>query len=214
WRFLRPILSKYEKVEQDFLSKCKQHLEDHYELAFKGSNNPEEGLRSAIRKLEESGVDTKEAIKEISEIEKTIYDAAGEEIKQLKMQYIKENPNIAGYSMLLSETTSAIQRNDFLKEPTDISPYTELYKTVFAPKFLYHPYSEQMEVLLAGLSIKPGSRFVDFSSMGLDGSPVQLASRISGKAAILHLWASWCGPCRKKGKELIPIYEEFKGRGL
>src|SRR5699024_4411629 len=91
WRFLRPILSKYEKVEQDFLSKSKQHLEDHYELAFKGSNNPEEGLRSAIRKLEESGVDTKEAIKEISEIEKTIYDAAGEEIKQLKMQYIKEN---------------------------------------------------------------------------------------------------------------------------
>ncbi|HIX55059.1 MAG TPA: AhpC/TSA family protein [Candidatus Sphingobacterium stercoripullorum] len=214
WRFLRPILSKYEEVEQDFLSRSKQYLEGHYDLSFKGSSNLEEDLRSAIAQLEESGVDTKEVIKEISEIERSIYDAAGEEIKQLKMQYIKENPNIAGYSVLLSETTSAIQRNDYLEETIDISPYTELYKTVFAPKFLYHPYSEQMEVLLAGLSIKPGSRFVDFSSAGLDGSPVQLSSRISDKAAILHLWASWCGPCRKKGKELIPIYEEYKDRGL
>src|SRR5699024_2310690 len=56
WSFLSPILSKYEEVEQDFLSRSKQYLEGHYDLSFKGSSDLEEDLRSAIRQLEESGV--------------------------------------------------------------------------------------------------------------------------------------------------------------
>src|SRR5699024_9555101 len=74
-------------------------------------------------------------------------------------------------------------------------------------------YSEQMEDLLSSASIKE-STFVDFVAEDLNGKPVRLSDRISGKPAILNLWASWCGPCRKKGKELIPIYEEFHDKGL
>jgi thiol-disulfide isomerase/thioredoxin len=114
----------------------------------------------------------------------------------------------------VAETSSKVQRNRILQETNDISPYVELYQTVFAPKFPDHPYSAQMENLFAGSSIKAGVPFVDFTTNDLSGNPVKLSERITGKPAILHLWASWCGPCRKIGKELIPVYEEFRDKGF
>ena len=35
-----------------------------------------------------------------------------------------------------------------------------------------------------------------------------------GKVAVIDLWASWCGPCRRHSKALIPIYEEYKDKGF
>ena len=65
-----------------------------------------------------------------------------------------------------------------------------------------------------GASIKAGVPFVDFTTNDLNGNPVKLSERIKGKPAVLNLWASWCGPCRKKGKDLIPIYEELRDKGF
>jgi len=139
---------------------------------------------------------------------------AGEERILLTLHYIKEHSTIVGYSILFLETESLIQRNRFSQETNDVTPYANLYMTVFAPKFPDHPYTERMENLLAGSSIKVGVPFVDFITNDLKGKPVKLSERIKGKPAVLHLWASWCGPCRKKGKELIPVYEEFRDKGF
>jgi thiol-disulfide isomerase/thioredoxin len=68
--------------------------------------------------------------------------------------------------------------------------------------------------LLTGSSLKAGNKFIDVSAVNMKGELVRLSDRIAGKPTVLHLWASWCGPCRKKGKELISVYEEFRNSGF
>ena len=214
WDYLTPIINRYDAIEKEFLAKSKQYLEDNFGEVLNKHETLEDDLRAKVEQLGKSGVDIEPVIQVITEMEQSLYQEANQEIKLLTLQYIREHPSIAGYSILVTEASSIVQRNRLFQEINDILPYTNLYQTVFAPKFPDHPYSEQMENLLAGSSIKAGVPFVDFTTGDLTGRPVNLSERIAGKPAILHLWASWCGPCRKKGKELIPVYEEFRDKGF
>lgn len=214
WDYLNPILNKDEAVEKEFLTKSKQYLEDNFGEVLSEHETLEDDIRAKVEQLSKNGVDIEPVIKAITEMEQSLYQEANQAINLLKLQYIKEHPTIAGYSVLVAEASSKVQRNRIFQETNDISPYAELYQTVFAPKFPDHPYSEKMENLFAGSSIKAGVPFVDFITGDLTGKPVTLSERIAGKPAVLHLWASWCGPCRKKGKELIPVFEEFHDKGF
>ena len=124
------------------------------------------------------------------------------------LQYAKERPTIAGYSIL------AFYAQEYIRNMNDILPLIDVYQTIFAPKYPNHPYTASMTVLFTGSSLKAGMPFVDFTAIGLDREPVKLSERIAGKSAILHLWTSWCSPCLKTGVELIPIYEEFRDKGF
>ena len=125
-----------------------------------------------------------------------------------KLAYAREHPTIVGYSMLLS-----ITRNE-LNAINDFSPYNDVYQTIFASKYPDHPYTVQMIDLFTRSSFKAGMPYIDFTAVDFTGKPIKLSERITGKPAVLHLWASWCGPCRQKGKDLIPVYEEFRNKGF
>lgn len=45
----------------------------------------------------------------------------------------------------------------------------------------------------------------------LSGRAVTLAD-LRGKPAIIHFWASWCGPCTKEAPELAQLAGELHGR--
>ena len=62
------------------------------------------------------------------------------------------------------------------------------------------------------VNIKQG--LVDFSAPDLEGNMVKLSDQIKGKVALIDLWASWCGPCRRLSSSMIPIYEAFKDKGF
>lgn len=47
----------------------------------------------------------------------------------------------------------------------------------------------------------------------LGGKTLKLAE-YSGKAFVINLFATWCGPCRLESPELAKIYNEYKKRGL
>ena len=144
---------------------------------------------------------------EAKEVQKSS-DSVGMVIQQYHLQYAKEHPNIVGYSILLSITKRAFRGKG------EISQTADIHQTIFAPKFPDHPYTKKMEDLLTGSSFKAGAPFIDFTTGDMTGKPVKLSDRIAGKPTVLHLWASWCGPCRKHGKELIPVYEEFRDKGF
>ena len=203
WDYFSKVLNVNKAVENAFNA----YLEDNYSEILNKHGALKKDFNEKLRLLNKDGINVSSALKSIS-------DSTYREFDIWQLQYIKENSTIVGYSILLSTAGSLVQRNRIFQETNDISPYADLYRTIYAPKFPDHPYSEQMEDLFAGSSIKAGVPFVDFTAVDLTGKPVKLSERITGKPAVLHLWASWCGPCRKKGKELIPVYEEFRDKGF
>ena len=54
---------------------------------------------------------------------------------------------------------------------------------------------------------------LDSELKALNGAPIKLSS-YAGKALIVNLWATWCGPCRNETPELVKLYTENRSRGL
>ena len=63
-------------------------------------------------------------------------------------------------------------------------------------------------------NIKIGGKYIDFSAPDFNGNIVTLSEQIKGKVALIDLWASWCGPCRRASISMIPVYEEYKNKGF
>ena len=72
------------------------------------------------------------------------------------------------------------------------------------------------DALLAELErIAPGKPAPDFSAPSLDGQRYRVSELLKGNAVtVLDCWASWCGSCRKHSRELIPLYEKYRDRGM
>src|SRR5206468_12111387 len=47
----------------------------------------------------------------------------------------------------------------------------------------------------------------------VNGSSFKLAD-FFGKVAVINLWATWCGPCRREIPELVKLHKEFHSRGV
>jgi peroxiredoxin len=58
-----------------------------------------------------------------------------------------------------------------------------------------------------------GEQAPDMELVALDGRPVSLAS-LRGRAVLLNLWATWCGPCIEEMSELAALHARLGGSGL
>ena len=47
----------------------------------------------------------------------------------------------------------------------------------------------------------------------LDGTEIDLAALLGGRPAILHFWATWCGPCREELPALAAFAADLAGGG-
>ena len=138
-----------------------------------------------------------------------------EERKAWTFRYMEERPTIVGYRILIQQLFWNIQRKTHENILFDRTVYDRLYTEVYAPLYPGHIYTKTMKNMLESQdAIKVGGRFVDFTAPDLQGKPVTLSEQIQGNVALIDLWASWCGPCRKMSVSLIPVYEKYKDKGF
>jgi thiol-disulfide isomerase/thioredoxin len=126
-----------------------------------------------------------------------------------KLRYARENPGIVGYALLVESTRQTIEQRG-----RDGAAAFEVFRDSYRSRFPDHPYTAVMESYLNTASVKVGLPCIDITATDEEGREARVAGLIRGKVALIHLWASWCGPCRRHGKEMIPLYERYKERGF
>lgn len=58
-------------------------------------------------------------------------------------------------------------------------------------------------------------QYENFSMADTDGKIVFTGDAVAkSKYTFIDFWASWCAPCRKQGRDLIPLYNKYKSKGF
>ena len=150
---------------------------------------------------------------------KKIKEQAGINYKEQRAwgaEYVRDNNSIfsllQAYKLLL-EFNSAKKHGQFTSQKDEDS-LIKAFQTKFQPKYPNNPLTKKIEILIESNKIKEGNKYIDFTIPDFNGNNHTLSKEIDGKVALLDLWASWCGPCRKKSKEMIAVYNEFKEKGF
>lgn len=110
-----------------------------------------------------------------------------------------------------------IVRNMWMPTAENHGKYIELYDNIYRDKFAGHPYTAEIERIIPvyrGEAATVGTKYIDVEALDENGKMRTISDFIGGKVAIIDLWASWCGPCRRNSKAMIPLYEKYAPKGL
>ena len=99
-------------------------------------------------------------------------------------------------------------------DPSEWEPYLTLYHDKFINLYPSHPIHDQIATAETAYRLQPGKPYIDYTVRNTDGQLVPISTLTKGKVALIDLWASWCGPCRRHSIAMIPVYEKYKDKGF
>ncbi|MDR0811056.1 MAG: TlpA family protein disulfide reductase, partial [Paludibacter sp.] len=129
-----------------------------------------------------------------------------------ELEYARQNTDIVGYTLLVNNIRSATNKS-FSKQ-AEAAPMFAVFHEIYENKYPNHPYTALIKSFMQADAIKVGKPCPDVAAEDAEGKEVKLLELVKGKVALVHLWASWCGPCRRHGIEMIPVYEKYKDKGF
>lgn len=132
-----------------------------------------------------------------------------ERMDAFQLEYARK-PSLNGLYILTEQLRRVVEYG----RKIETAEIIQLYQDKYQKKFAGHSMAVQAETYIKALDIKKGGRFIDFTAPDLHGNSVTLSEYIHGKVALIDLWASWCGSCRKTSKSMIPVYLDYKDKGF
>ena len=136
-------------------------------------------------------------------------DSLREKSKQIKIDFIKQNPKSSISVDLLTEFVNSMSLDLSIKEGSQlidmVSPYNE-----------NNPVFTEVKDRFAALEkTSNGQPYIDFKIKNIKGELVNLSDYLSkDKYTLVEFWASWCGPCRGEIPHLKHTYENYKNKNF
>jgi len=130
------------------------------------------------------------------------------EYHQWTLDYYKTHPML-GFLLELSERLNGFHFND-----TGLAPMLSIYYRQYITLHPKHPVHQRIaEQEAVGYQIC-GRKYNDYDVRTMDGQQVRASEYYKGKLTLVICWASWCSPCIRDACDIIPIYNEYRNRGL
>lgn len=127
------------------------------------------------------------------------------EYKAALLSIVEGEPSLARLALLARQMVYRLPDQEFI----------DVFDEVYAIEMPENSMTQFCRRQIDGLSLQVGNHYVDFEAPDLDGKMHRLSEMVEGaKIVLLDLWASWCGPCRRASKEMIPLYEKYKNQGF
>lgn len=187
----------------DSLEACSQYYTARYAALMEQFETAERGSKEFDALVKEvQGFSREEALSPVTRELRAHYEA---ERKAVLLDILDAEPSIARYALLAEQMQYRLPESEVL----------DLYYRRYADALSEHYLAAYCRRQLSGLQLQVGSAYIDFEAPDPEGTMHRFSELIAGsKITMLDLWASWCGPCRRASKEMIPLYEQYRDRGF